>query len=212
MIPKAFIDQWRGTALWASDHQVELDDGAVVTADAATEIADNHAETYGGGVGLDTGASWTGGVVRDNVANSGGGGLSLSCSSSADSVTLVQVEIRDNQADQGGGLDVGCSLHGVDLVITGNEADILGGGAWIERSSTLSGGEIRDNVSKNYEGGGIRLADSRVEVVEVDMGTGSKDNDPDDVATGDGWSAAGSWDYGDAASFTCTVSGGCSGR
>ena len=25
MIPKAFIDQWRGTAPWASDHQVEQD-------------------------------------------------------------------------------------------------------------------------------------------------------------------------------------------
>lgn len=126
-------------------------------------IEDNEAGTYGGGVFIDGGNSWTceisGNKIKNNKANYGGG-LYLNNST----VEMHNDSILDNKAVYGGG---GICLAGYNVVFTmkdrltirGNTAR-NGGGLYagetsytVSTSFTMEGGTISDNIADFYGGG-----------------------------------------------------------
>ncbi len=126
-------------------------------------IEDNEAGTYGGGVFIDGGNSWTceisGNKIKNNKANYGGGLYLINST-----VEMHNDSILDNKAVYGGG---GICLAGYNVVFTmkdrltirGNTAR-NGGGLYagetsytVSTSFTMEGGTISDNIADSYGGG-----------------------------------------------------------
>ncbi len=181
---------------------------AEVTASADTEITANSATEWGGGVVLYTGASWTGGWVYDNEADLGGGFFSYTDGTADNEIDDLLCE--DNSADSYGG----CGYVYGDLTITSSEfysnSTFWGGALFLDASITyLSTSVVEDNIV-NYNGGGVYVYDdSQLWSVNSDWGTGSTDNDPDDVYVLGGSNAY--TGYGTGETFSCSdVLGTCS--
>ncbi|MFH1467003.1 MAG: MopE-related protein [Pseudomonadota bacterium] len=182
--------------------------GAVATASADTLVTGNSADELGGGIVLIWATSWSGGAIEANDSGYSGGGIvgigsatyplvmsDFTCTANSadtlggcvhatDEVTITGATITDNAAGWGGGLYLdGATLDIVSSTVTANTASHLGGGAYVETGSSLTS-------------------------TSTDWGTGSDENDPDDVYLE---SAATPYTFGAGATFTCTdASGDCS--
>jgi hypothetical protein len=139
--------------------------------------------TYAAGVYLDGTNDLEDLVVSDNLALQYGGGLYFSAQNYGDVSTLTNVDITDNRAQvQGGGLYVH-SYAGALLTqcsVTDNLSFSGGGGAFIETDASRNG-------------------DISLESVNSDWGTGSSDNDDEDVTVGSRTYSS----YGAGESFSC---------
>ncbi|MCB9762522.1 MAG: hypothetical protein H6739_22175 [Alphaproteobacteria bacterium] len=145
-------------------------------------------------------------TLRDNVADYYGGGLALL----GGEATLERVTVQDNVSDHGGGLavvgyDGDARLSLVDSLVQDNTANRLGGGAVVE-SGTLDcaadPAEIAGFLANTADsGGGVYLSPGgAVTSTDCDWGSGSSENDPEDVSS---VRAA----YGDDETFACDASG-----
>ena len=115
----------------------------------------------GGGIRVDGAVlEMTGGHIRQNAANIGGGLASVANNSSA---TLTNVTISDNTSNaQGGGVSMGLGNSNVTLTISGgavreNTAGGLGGGVYFAGDGnvlTVTGTVIAENTT-SFAGGGI---------------------------------------------------------
>ncbi len=178
----------------------------------------NVAEEYGGGAELqDSSVEFHGSTFDGNIANTGGGGLSFRRSTAL----MEACDVLGNTAQSwSGGIHLSASsLDLVSSLVSENElADsgvyAAGGGAMLYDGSTLvctgSSSEVAGFLANSAgDGGGVYVYDStsRLDSIECDWGTGSDDNDPDDVDLSPYGS---SYDYGDDESFSCD--GGLSGN
>ncbi|MEQ1508153.1 MAG: hypothetical protein ABMB14_38340, partial [Myxococcota bacterium] len=136
------------SAMWGGG--LFVDAPPVTVLDSA--LVANRADVAGGGASADDLAGvWLGRVVFDGV------------------------ELRDNVAPSGAGVDV------------------------YETELVLDGGAVEGNVAD--AGGGVYLwPGSSLTVTASDFGDGATDNAPDDV-----WTTIGYGGYGAGASFTCDV-------
>ena len=174
---------------------------AVVTATADTLLTGNTATNSGGGLRLDTGAIWTGGEAYDNEADFGGGFFSYTDGSAANAIDDLLCEF--NSADTSGG----CGYVYGELTITGSQildnGAYWGGGLFLEDSTTyVVNSTVEENIV-NYNGGGVYIIDgSALWSVSSDWGTGTTDNDPDDVYVDGGSNAYNG--YGTGETFSCS--------
>jgi len=106
-------------------------------------------------------------------------------------VILEDLTISGNTADRGAGLYVGGggSAALADVVIEGNEASEAGGGIWTDSDVSIGVDDgvsaIRSNTAP--AGGGAYLTSgASLELIGVDMGSKSTDNDPEDVLPASG--------------------------
>jgi hypothetical protein len=179
-----------------------LTDEAVVTASTDTLITGNTATDLGGGLILDSGATWTGGEITGNEADFGAGFYAYNEDSSVDNV-IEDLLCTDNIAETSGG----CGYVYGELSITSSEIldnGALWGGALMLDESTvyLINTTVEENIAA-YNGGGVYVNEgSALWSVSSDWGTGSADNDPDDVYV-DGGSNSYSL-YGSSETFSCS--------
>jgi len=185
-----------------------LGEDTVITATADVLVTGNTATEYGGGVFLSTGATWTGGELYDNEADLGGGFLSENLDSGGNAIEDLLCEY--NWADTLGG----CGYAYGELTITSSQildnGAYWGGGLFLDDSVTyLMSSTVEENIV-NYNGGGAYVYnDSQLWSVKSDWGTGSTDNDPDDVYVDGGSNAYNG--YGTGETFSCSdVLGTCS--
>ncbi len=199
-------------------------DGAGLFAESSTlsltdcTIDGNASDEDGGGLALTTSdLTVTGGVIQENTADQGGAGLRLQ-----DSTGVIEAcGIQDNVAESwGGGILLNAStLDLVSSLVYANEVNgsglyDVGGGALVYDGSTLTCTGATDESTGFFDnragdGGGVYLSGSsdRLDSLECDWGTGTEDNDPDDVDLG--FYAAGYSSFGDDETFSCA--GGTSG-
>ena len=202
-------------------------DGGTLDLDACN-LLDNYASDYGGGVFATEAASVTASTdtaVSGNTATDLGGGFLLF------GATWSGGDVNDNEADFGAGFYAeadGTTDNEIDdLLCTGNIAETSGGCGYVSGELTITATEILDNgalwggalmlddstgyvinttVEENiasYNGGGVYVNDgSELWSVSSDWGTGSADNDPDDVYV-DGGSNSYSL-YGSSETFSCS--------
>jgi hypothetical protein len=201
-------------------------DGAGTVSLDGTKMISNYASFGGGGLVVWPGATADGGEVLNNLADGNGGGayiggnianLTLSGNRAGDQGGGVYVEsfsseldgvvIDGNLAREGGGVAGRNGFSLIDVEVTNNEATSSGGGGWHRTGGvTLDTCVIEGNVAPI--GGGWHLAGSTLESIASDWGTGTEDNDPDDIyadASGTAYTT-----FGAGASFTCDTSGDCS--
>jgi len=152
--------------------------------------------------------------ANDNIAGSYGGGVAIVGDSG-----LENAMISGNWSPWGAGLYASrahATLTDVDIV--GNEASRTGGGIYFDslgggtfgtvRDLTISGGSVTANQAQ--AGGGMHLIVGDVSVSTCDWGEAESedDNDPHDVFSD---RSGASYNFGDAASFTCNpTTGVCS--
>jgi hypothetical protein len=153
---------------------------ADVEADDTTEIIENFTslEGYGGGLFVDA-SSWSGGTVSGNLASMGGGAFVRFGGQLTDAI------VDSNSSDTwGGGIFIydGGVLENVE--ITNNES-YDGGGGMIVSAEDDTYDAVADSclINNNIGGGGGGGAqiESPFESIDSDWGSGSTDNDPDDV-------------------------------
>ena len=206
-----------------SDSTAAISGGGVVLESATATLTGcvldgNEAQDYGGGLYADIAdLTITASEFTDNQADIGGAGLFFRDSTAVIEASTVQ---GNTASDYGGGLLL--SASNAELIsslvienrVTGSSVTDMGGGALVYDGSTLSctGSPSEDAgiyANDAGDGGGVSLYDStcRLDSFSCDWGTGSEDNDPDDV---DVTLYGGSYDgYGDDESFSCA--GGTSG-
>jgi len=167
------------------------------------ELDSNTTEGNGGGAWLADGASVLISNVHDNTADGSGGGLACEGACTIESAFIV-----DNIASRGGGIAFlgpgASSVSGVE--VSGNEASDSGGGLLLDDPDadvTVKTGVVSGNSATS--GGGASVGAGTLSSDAVDWGTGSTDNDPDDVFF-DGTSYDG---FGSPATFTCDSTTAC---
>ena len=174
---------------------------------------DNTSASYGGGLYLRDGdVEVFDATIQANVAYYAGGLMAHTCD-----LSLSDSEVSDNEAyTYGGGVYL---THGEAILdevqVHGNAVTYgsygyyaVGGGLFLNNgvdvtcfgsSSTTAG--VYDNES-DYGGGAFLYDEDSTLVSDIcDWGSGSSDNDPDDVALAESWARYSS--YGADASFTC---------
>jgi len=144
----------RGGGLWVYPFQGPDNTDVVVTG--------NHSDGLGGGIALDWGSSWEGGVIENNTATEGGGiGLI-----NASTVVISDAWVQNNSATVAGGgffngLTIGGAMAIYDTTFSSNSAP-SGGGLYIQQttdgvsSMTLDGLTIDANDADH--GAGITLS------------------------------------------------------
>jgi hypothetical protein len=159
-------------------------DGCDVTMDDV-EISDNNA-TYGGGFSIYDGtAELVDSEIVDNVASTWGGGIEIWADAGNVSVDLDGTRVHGNDGGSaGGGILMYEAPYSVSVLCDGSRSSAAG---------------IYDNTA-NY-GGGVFVYSGTLTATSCDTGSGSTDNDPDDVGGNPGSSS-----YGNNASFVCTAS------
>ena len=156
----------------------------------ASRIRECVALGAGGGLYL-AGASFTGGIVEDNVAVAGGG-------VAGEDGTLSGTLVAGNAAeDEGGGIR-GSNLVLEDVDLRDNLAQGDGGGVY-GADLVLVGGDVQGNQAER--GGGAFLSAGLLQATGTDWGSADQDNQPDDAAS-EGHSSV---DLG--AVISCTVDG-----
>jgi hypothetical protein len=183
---------------------VFLTAGAALGASADTLFSGNSSLDVGGGFVLDDGSSWSGGQVSDNEADYGGGFVSAG---NGGANVIEDLLCSSNQADTGGG---GGWIEG-ELSITSSEimdnfASFGGGLMLLDATTTVVTTTLEENAS-TYNGGGVYVWDnSELQSVNSDWGSGSADNNPDDVYVDSGANVYTL--YGTGESFVCSSSTG----
>ncbi len=119
-----------------------------------------------------------GGKTDVNSFSSDGGGLLLVCGEDIDCYwTLLNVVVRDNQANAGGGIHYRCDYHGggallvQDSVIRDNQALVRGGGIMYssDEESGLCSMTLRNTLlegNQAVEGGAMRILRPRVTILD----------------------------------------------
>ena len=176
-------------------------EGSAITASADTLVTGNTAADWGGGLMMDTGSTWSGGEIYGNDADLGGGFFSYTDGTADNAIEDLICEAND--ADTSGG----CGYIYGQLTITSSEildnGAYWGGGLFLEDSSTyVINSAVEENIV-NYNGGGAYIYDgSALWSVSSDWGTGSTDNDPDDVYVDGGSNAYNAYATGET--FSCS--------
>jgi hypothetical protein len=178
-----------------------LSEDAAVNASVDTLITGNTAADSGGGLMLDSGATWAGGTVDDNEADFGGGFFAYTDGSGDNEIE--DLICSANQADTSGG----CGYVFGDISITSSEI-LANGGQWggglmaDDAVIYLMSSTIEENTAFYYGGGVYLINDAVLASMNSDWGSASADNDPDDVYV-DSDSAAYTL-YGTSETFTCS--------
>ena len=188
---------------YASDQGggVYLTEEASITATADTLLTGNSAAEWGGGLMIETGGTWVGGELYDNDADLGAGFFAYTDGTADNAIEDLLCEA--NRADTTGG----CGYVYGELTLTGCEildnGAYWGGGLFLDNSTTyVVNSAIEENVV-NYNGGGVYIYDdSEMWSVASDWGTGSTDNDPDDIYVDGGSNAYNG--YGTGETFSCS--------
>lgn len=184
--------------------------GASVHADAESTVEDSDAE-FGGGLFLSETSHWSGGIVRQNSASSLGGGIYIP--NDERDIVVEDTNVRQNNASWGGGIAVSGGVTLLQVNIDDNEATTGGGFYIMDASATMEGGSCTGNESLLPGGGAAVLSASwwaTLTVTGSDWGTGSRNNQPDDVyAYAVGGDEHTRNAYGTNATFTCGGSSGC---
>ncbi len=178
-----------------------LSGGVAVTASTDTLLTGNEASDVGGGLLMETGVTWTGGELYDNDADYGAGFYSYSDGSADNEIADLWCEA--NRAGTSGG----CGYVYGDLAIASStirdNGGYWGGGLFLQNSSTYLVNSVMEENIVNYNGGGVYLIDdSALWSVNSDWGTGSTDNDPDDIYVDGGSNAYNG--YGSSETFACS--------
>ena len=123
----------------------------------------NTAGINGGAMNFDGVGSITGGVIENNTAKGGGGGVQLYAGAGRKTTFTLggTVMVRGNTAQRGGGFDVGSAEAGGTTLnmnggtLTANKARLNGGGINLGSFATLnlSGGSITGNEAVESGGG-----------------------------------------------------------
>jgi len=180
----------------------------------AVEITDNVASSYGGGAYFrDATVEIVDSTIEGNEAQYAAGIMSHTCS-----LELADSEVTDNDAeDYGGGLYVTygdalldeVQIHGNAVTTGAYHSYPVGGGLFLNNGaevycsgSTSTTAGVYDNTADYGAGAFLYDADSELESDLCDWGSGSTDNDPDDVALRYGWTLYTSFAADE--SFTCT--------
>jgi len=171
---------------------------ASIALDSSGEVSSNTASTYGGGVRLN-GGSLSGGTVQANSAEYGGGVYVR------DDATIVAVTIDSNTATHGGGVrSYDSALDLTTSILSGNTAVEGGGLALAGGSVALAECSVTGNLASSL-GGGAYIESGELFSDLVDWGSGSDDNDPDDVYVLDELGRGSAFgDFAESASFTCS--------
>ena len=195
--------------------------------DSSTDIYDNDA-TYGGGVflygaTLDAGSA----TIRDNDADDGGGVFMTDSSNSLSNATVSgntadygagllsedyngqtvdSVDFSSNVGSYGGGIYVyGGSMDLSNSTLDGNTAD-YGGGILLIQSGDLSIDTCTittNGATGGGNGGGLLLYAGDLTSKSTDWGSGSSDNNPEDIYS---W-VTDSVSSGTTGTFTCDETG-----
>lgn len=199
---------WSGGVLDSNDAAtgggVYLSSFSTVDALTGLDITGNTATESGGGI-ASLSAALTGDslVITGNASDNRGGGF---YNSNGTALTLTASTIDDNSAiSYGGGLYLNTASTGV-LSQTSIDRNLSerGGGVYVNAASTLDmvGGSIAHNGDGyTVSGGGIRIQEGDVDLVDVDLGDGPDENAPDDIYCLVG--PASYLGYGAATSTTC---------
>ena len=161
-------------------------------------ITGNKCNASGGGIYCDGGTiNISGGVIENNTAGKSGGGISGE-NGKISTITITGGTIRKNKAENGGGIyaDIvklnitdgsiqnntaanggGAYLSNSSVVVksaafTGNQATDRGGGVYITNSSScsLTDTVIDGNTAKNADGGGIYIRnEGKLTIKETDI-------------------------------------------
>ena len=142
-----------------------------------TLVSGNSAANSGGGLhvesflGAPTNILLDDARVIDNTADRSGGGIALR--DNAGEGTMIDSIVRNNQAENGAGLDISGSLGGIAVARTSvyaNTATFDGGGIRLSQEANfgLNDGMVFGNTAGNH-GGGIRVADGQLDVVDSDI-------------------------------------------
>ncbi|MBN1334349.1 MAG: hypothetical protein JXB39_00150 [Deltaproteobacteria bacterium] len=178
---------------------VDLDGGAITA--TGTQVSDNVARDFGGGIYLYAVATWTGGTLSGNRAPQGAG-----IYADAHGSTVTGATLNGNVASSLGGgvfVDEDVTLDGV--VLEANRADLMGAAVSVAGGHVvLSGCTLHQNEAVQ-RGGGAHLSTGSLRSEASDWGEGGEDNVPDDV-----WDGANPYeDFGADETFTCTARKGC---
>jgi len=127
-------------------------------------VKSNFAERYGGGIYINHSHSNVSHViVEDNFAYRIGGGIY--CSGNESQVSITDVIIRNNHADNRGG-GFACDAYGtaslVSCNVKNNSTDDMGGGIFTNESELSLFNVTVDSNRARYEGGGLYLEDDSV--------------------------------------------------
>ena len=179
-----------------------ISDGATVTASDDTAFTNNTASDDGGGALLLDGSVWSGGEFTGNEA-SYGGGMSAWIIDDGDTIEIEDAVFDDNDADaSGGGIYIIGDATLTGMSFTSNTAD-YGGALFLDETTTyIINSVVEDNIVNYWGGGAYVYDDVAFFSVNTDWGSGSTDNDPDDVYL-DGASTSYA-SYGSAETFTCS--------
>ena len=165
-----------------------------------TEVTSNSSESDGGGIYAGPAVAGTGvslyrTLVASNTSERTGGGMHLASATCA----YEDVDITGNQADLfGGGLAAKrfIDLAGTGLQVTDNDA-LFGGGLWLAYADvTLQGIDISGNRAD--VGGGVNVNDAQVTVLDGVSITGNSADEGGGVAIDRGGWSGGSVEANDA--------------
>jgi predicted outer membrane repeat protein len=190
------------------DNYAAVDGGGIyagdevsITASTDTLLTTNEAGEWGGGVMMNTGVAWSGGELYDNDADYGAGFFAYTDGSADNEISGLWCEANRAGTSGGCGYAYGdLSIAASDIVDNGG---YWGGGLFLELSSTYLVNSVMEENVVNYNGGGVYIYDdSELWSVSSDWGTGSTDNDPDDIYVDGGSNAYNG--YGSSESFSCS--------
>ncbi|MEQ1502992.1 MAG: hypothetical protein ABMB14_12215, partial [Myxococcota bacterium] len=143
--------------------------------DTPTEIVDNEADDYGGGIAADGGGLRVQDAdIGTNEAGRGGGGIAVLDKGECDGCTydVLGASVHDNDADEGGGLWIGRDLYLAFGEVADNHADDLGGAVYVEDAELLASDvQLRGNRAAN--GGAIAASGATVSADGVVFDTNS---------------------------------------
>ena len=90
-------------------------------------------------------------VIRDNATTGAGGGIRVE---SGAALTLVDSQVLNNGAADGGGIHNAGTLTLTNSTVNGNSATGQGGGVYNVGTLTVAGSTVSQNASEGFDGGG----------------------------------------------------------
>jgi hypothetical protein len=147
--------------------------------------------------------SFTGGTIRGNSANTGGGVMVQIFGGASGTATanFTDTVIENNSAQNGGGIFAAGVTTWRGGALRGNSASQLGGGAFVRQTFNLTAATLQANTAGQTGGGAFHETGSSARYGNVDVGADATVNAPD---TFDG-------DQSAPQSFTGAVNLNCGG-
>ena len=125
-------------------------------------VSNNHAKDHGGGISNQGQADLERVTINNNVADKKGGGINHHTGSAT--MSLLNVTVSGNQADEGGGLRIDRDISIANSTIVNNTSDKKAGGLWVQggAQATLANTILANNTvissgSHNASGNVISL-------------------------------------------------------